>query len=1005
MTDISDVTHGFTKLGKGIIAKKITIQQDLIATGHSNKDEPTKTFNIKLQNNSGGTADTFMTMTNTGSTKSTEITGNLNITGNLTVADAAVGGGSSIIDQSNENDTVKNAIANALDDVTYTNSAFSDNYSIVNSIGDNLIRLITIANNDNMKFIFYSSGVACLLNTYNAPVISGDLTYTVGGSDITTISGATFTADKTVTWSLSGGTNQSDFNINGSGELSFSSAKNYIQGGTNTYQVTIKALDKNSNDTNSNVTLFSEKNISVTINDTINPTISHSSPYSILENVSTVATLTADETVTWSIESGLNGSLFEISSGGVLSFLSAPDFENPEGGTNSDSNEYQVTVEALDAAGNSSTATITVNVTNVDDVDPVITGPSGSAGDLTSSVSIFEGTTSVHAFTATDDNTVTFDINGGPNASEFSITSAGVLTFNTAPTFDSITSSNNEYVVVVRATDSANNTSEQTVTVTVEPNLILLSGDYNYSGTTISGNADTPINLLDSVITFRDSGNTGNYGANERRSIIFNAGSGKVIEIKINSFQFEHISNNMYDRLGITAGDTNDDTKATDGSGNLSFNMSPSLYPLLIKTDESNPLYSSGPWGLTKNTSSIPEWYGGSTSGGGHIFTDADSYNGADFPGLGTTYYMINKQYVRFYFQSDGSSHKPGWDIQIRATTDENGPVITGPSGSAGDLTSSITIMEGNTSVYTFTASDDSVPVTFSKNGGANESEFSITSAGVLTFNTAPTFDSVTSSNNEYVVVVRATDSANNTSDQTVTVNVIVFTQTLINWDIETFNNESFSTGLWDNLIISSSSTGYSNIWSSISSPTQWTITDGTTPSGATGPNSGDGGAGYYIFTEASSNNNKTFRLQSDTFKFAVNGSSNYSKFTFKYHMFGADLDVGPGLLCVKILKVDSSGEAQEISPQCVFRREGEQHTSSSSDNWTEAVIEFNNNMQMYDGDGSSTDAVDFSVDNNNFFTWVNGSSVKLIIEAKTGNSFNSDIAIDTLKLEYVEDV
>ena len=152
MTDISDVTHGFTKLGNGIIAKKITIQQDLIATGHSNKDEPTKTFNIKVQNNSGGTADTFMTMTNTGSTKSTEITGNLNITGNLTVADAAVGGGaSSIIDQSDENDTVKNAIANALTGVTYTNSAFSDNYSIVNSIGDNLIRLITIANNDNMK--------------------------------------------------------------------------------------------------------------------------------------------------------------------------------------------------------------------------------------------------------------------------------------------------------------------------------------------------------------------------------------------------------------------------------------------------------------------------------------------------------------------------------------------------------------------------------------------------------------------------------------------------------------------------------------------------------------------------------------------------------------------------------------------------------------------------------------------------------------------------------------
>ena len=43
---------------------------------------------------------------------------------------------------------------------------------------------------------------------------------------------------------------------------------------------------------------------------------------------------------------------------------------------------------------------VTVDVTDVDDTKPVITGPSGEAGDGTSTASIVENTTAVHSFTA-----------------------------------------------------------------------------------------------------------------------------------------------------------------------------------------------------------------------------------------------------------------------------------------------------------------------------------------------------------------------------------------------------------------------------------------------------------------------------------------------------------------------------------------------------------------------------------------------------------------------------
>jgi len=83
------------------------------------------------------------------------------------------------------------------------------------------------------------------------------------------------------------------------------------------------------------------------------------------ENTEIVWDFSANETVTWRIGNG-DANRFSInSSTGVLSFSSAPDFENP---TDTDANNvYTVNVQAIDSAGNSSVQEVTVTIVDTAD--------------------------------------------------------------------------------------------------------------------------------------------------------------------------------------------------------------------------------------------------------------------------------------------------------------------------------------------------------------------------------------------------------------------------------------------------------------------------------------------------------------------------------------------------------------------------------------------------------------------------------------------------------------
>ena len=279
------------------------------------------------------------------------------------------------------------------------------------------------------------------------------------------------TADEPVTWSITGGADAGKFTIAADGTITFLAAPDYELPAdadtNNTYVLIVTATDANNNFTTQEVTV-TVLNLDDTGPQITGPSGGAGSPTSAIsvnENQRAVTQLTADEVVTWTITGGADAGKFNIAADGTITFIAAPDYEQPtDAGTN---NTYVLIVTATDANNNVTTQEVTVTVLNVDDVSPVITGPSGGAGSPTSAISVNENQTAVTQLTA--DEPVTWAITGGPDAGKFNIAADGTITFVAPPDYELPTDAdtNNTYVLIVTVTDANNNTSTQEVTVTV----------------------------------------------------------------------------------------------------------------------------------------------------------------------------------------------------------------------------------------------------------------------------------------------------------------------------------------------------------------------------------------------------------------------------------------------------------------------------------------------------------------------------------------------------------
>jgi Cadherin domain len=106
-----------------------------------------------------------------------------------------------------------------------------------------------------------------------------------------------------------------------------------------------------------------------------------SASVAIAENTTAVTTVTSTDVdgpaPTFSLAGGADETRFTINAAtGALAFVAAPDFDAP-GSANGD-NSYEVIVRASDGSL-SDDQTITVNVTNVNNVAPEITSDGGGA--------------------------------------------------------------------------------------------------------------------------------------------------------------------------------------------------------------------------------------------------------------------------------------------------------------------------------------------------------------------------------------------------------------------------------------------------------------------------------------------------------------------------------------------------------------------------------------------------------------------------------------------------
>jgi uncharacterized delta-60 repeat protein len=292
--------------------------------------------------------------------------------------------------------------------------------------------------------------------TSNGELASAHFSIQENVSAVTIVTGTDLDLQtQTLTYSITGGVDSSRFNLDPStGALAFVSAPDFEipmdASLDNVYNVTVQASDG---------MLAATQDIAVTVtavNDNA-PVLTSNSSLSIVENTTTVTTVTATDadlpaqTLTYSI-GGTDSSLFNInSSTGELIFITAPDFDVPTDA--SLDNIYNVTVQASDGVL-AATQDIAVIVTAANDNTPVITSDSG--------FNIPENTSSVTTITTTDADlpvqTLTYSISGGPDAAHFNIDpSTGVLAFVTPPDFEAPSDAgmDNIYNVTIQASDGS----------------------------------------------------------------------------------------------------------------------------------------------------------------------------------------------------------------------------------------------------------------------------------------------------------------------------------------------------------------------------------------------------------------------------------------------------------------------------------------------------------------------------------------------------------------------
>jgi methionine-rich copper-binding protein CopC len=621
----------------------------------------------------------------------------------------------------------------------------------------------------------------------NAPVItsngsgaSASVNVAENATAVTTVTASDADAGTTFTYSIAGGADAAKFAIDATtGALTFITAPDFETptdaGADNVYDVTVQVSDGANTDSQAIAVTVTNVNEAPVIGSNGGGA---SAAVNVAENSTAVTTVAATDsdagtTLTYSISGGADAAKFAINAAtGVLTFITAPDFESPTD-VGAD-NVYDVTVQASDGAL-IDTQAIAVTVTNVNEA-PAIT--SDGAGP-SASVNVAENSTAVTTVTASDPDagtTLVYSISGGADAAKFAIdATTGALTFISAPDFETPADAgaDNIYDVTVQVSDGALIDS-QAIAVTVTNVNEAPAITSNGGGTTASVNVaenSTAVTMV--AAADPDAGTTLTYsisGGADAAKFAINAATGALTFVSAPDFETptDAGADNIYDvtvqvsdgtlidsqAIAVTVTNVNEvPTISSDGGGasaslNVAENSTAVTTVTAIDPDAGTTLTYSISGGADAAKFAI------NASTGALIFVTAPDFETPTDAGADNVYDVVVQV-------SDGSL-TDSQAIAVTVTNVNEAPVIGSNGGGAA---AALNVSENGTAVTAVAATDPDAGTTlsYSISGGADAAKFAINaSTGALTFVSAPDFEAPTDAgtDNVYDVVVQVSDGA-----------------------------------------------------------------------------------------------------------------------------------------------------------------------------------------------------------------------------------------------------
>ena len=607
----------------------------------------------------------------------------------------------------------------------------------------------------------------------NAPVFSSPATATVAENQRSAYTAVATDADgDPLTYSLSG-TDAALFTIDpATGVVSFRTPPDFEMPGSadgdNVYDITVTASDGD-NTTNHDVV------ITVTDEDEVGSAPAFTSPdsASVEENQTVAYTAMATDadgdTVSYSLSGGADAALFTIDeTTGVVSFMDAPDFEDP--GDAGGNNVYDITVTASDG-DNSTDHDVAITVTDVNDNAPVFSSPAtASVAENQSAATVVYRAVATDA----DGDALSYSLSG-TDAGRFMIdANTGEVRFSEAPDVENPDDANgdNVYDIIVTASDGATaNDIDQAVAITVT--------DANDNAPVFSSPATATVaenqrSAYTAVATDAD-GDPLTYSLSGTDAALF------TIDPATGVVSFSEAPD--AENPGDDDGDNVYDIIVTASDGAAANDIDQAVTITVTNVNDNAPVFSS------PATATVAE---NQRSAYTAVATDADgdplSYS---LSGTDAALFTIDPATGVVSFRTPPDFEMPGsadgdnvYDITVTASDGDNTTnrdvVITVTDedevGSAPAFTSpdSASVAENQTMAYTAIATDaDGDPLTYSLSG-TDAPLFTIDPAtGVVSFIDAPDFEDPddASGDNVYNITVTASDSINDTP-QTVAITV-----------------------------------------------------------------------------------------------------------------------------------------------------------------------------------------------------------------------------------------